>query len=124
MNKKRAFTLIEIVVYCAIFVTFAVSVIESMIWINSKMSLEDSLTETRNDNVYKIYFANIYKRYKMNNQKIESNFRELISSSSVAYPSLKEDKDTGIILNQIQSDVGIEKEKYKVILFDSIDNGV
>ena len=117
MNNKRAFTLIEIVVYCAIFVTFAVSVIESMIWINSKMSLEDSLTEIRSANVYKIYFANIYKRYKINNKKIEDGFKELISSTSTI-------EENGIILNQIQSDVGGEREKYKIILFDSIDNGV
>ncbi len=123
------FTLIEIIIYCAIFVTFAVSTIESMIWINSKMSLQDKLTEIRNNNVYKIYFDNIYKRYKFDNQKIEANFPELISSSSISYPSLKEDGDLGIIFNQteLQNDMAphsepeLNKENYKVTIFDSIN---
>ncbi len=130
--RHAGFTLIEIVIYCAIFVTFAVSAIESMIWVNSKMSLQDKLTETRNNNVYKIYFANVYNRYRFDNQKIETNFPELISSSSINYPSLKEDKDLGIIFNQMDSENKVEidqnlgkeqkidKEKYKVTLFDSI----
>lgn len=129
-KHRKGFTLIEVVVYCAIFVIFAVYAIESMIWINSKMSLQDSLTEIRKNNVYKIYFANTYNRYKMDNPKIKNLFLELISSSSITYPSLKEDKDMGLILNQIKSELesekmtGAWKEKYKVILFDSIDNGV
>lgn len=125
LYKKQipyGFTLIEIVIYCAIFITFAVFVMESMIWINSKMSMEDKLTDIRKDNVYKIYFASIYKRYKMDNVKIETEFKELIASTSKSTPLIKEDRDMGIIFNQMESkfETQIKKEEYKIILFDSI----
>ena len=126
ISQRLGFTLIEIVIYCAIFVMFAVSVIESMIWISSKMSLQERLAEIRNNNVYKIYFANTYKRSKVDNQKIETEFKELISGTNEGLPSLKEDKEMGIILNDIESpatssSMGSKKEGYKVMFFDSID---
>ena len=124
----EGFTIIEIIIYCAIFVTFAVSVIESMIWVNAKMSMQDRLAEVTRNNTYKIYFASIYKRYKMDNPKIEVSFPEMISSSSIIKPELEEDYNLGVVLNQIQSGSvadGVEggflgKEKYKVTFFDSI----
>lgn len=119
LKNKRGFTLIEIIIYCAIFVTFAVVAIESMIWINSKMSLQDRLSEIRNQNIYKIYFANIYKRHRINNSKIENNFKELITSTSSTTPLLKEDEGIGIVLNQTKVQDG-EKNKNTVTLFDSI----
>ena len=50
----------------------------------------------------------------MKNQKIESNFKDMIKISS----TLKQDQDLGIILNQMQATSS--KEKYDVRLFDSI----
>ena len=119
---KQGFTLIEVVIYCTIFTMFAIVAIESMIWINSKLAQQEKLSEVRNQNIYKIYFANIYKRYDLHNQKIETGFRELISSSSISTPVLEEDKKLGIKFNQIQSS-SKQKEKFDVSLFNSIDLG-
>ena len=115
LKNQSAFTLIEVVIYLSIFSLFAVSVIESMIWLNSRVSFWDRVMETRNHNVYKTYFSNVYKRYGMRNPKIENQFSELISSSSIQYPTILEDKSCGIILNQ---------NREGQIFFNSIDNGV
>jgi len=132
-QENKGFTLIEIVIYCAIFVMFAITVIESMIWINSKMSTQDTLVGIRNHNVYKIYFGNTYLRNKIENNKIINQFSELLASTSEATPLIKEDRDLGIILNNFfspaqsigttSSAVGkdLQKEKYNIIFFDSIN---
>ena len=122
-HAPRGFTLIEIVIYCAIFVTFAVFVIESIIWINSKIYFQNKITEIQKDEMYKIYFANIYKRNKIHNQKIENQFGWLIASTSSSSPILKEDRELGIILDQTKItdiDTDTDKDNGNIIFFDSI----
>ncbi|MEI6042547.1 MAG: hypothetical protein WCQ00_03200 [bacterium] len=119
-NFKQGFTLIEIVIYCAVFVTFAVFVIESMIQMNSRLASNDKRTEFRNDNIYNINFANIYRRFRISNQKIENSFSSLVSNTVQSTPELKEDRDIGIKFNKTSSSV-ILKEKYDLVFFDSIE---
>ncbi|MEI6553264.1 MAG: prepilin-type N-terminal cleavage/methylation domain-containing protein [bacterium] len=116
--KNKGFTLIEVIIYCAIFLSFAIISIESMIWLNSRLSLQANAAEDIDESVYKIYFNNIYYRYKINNQKINALFPELTASTSQIYPLIKEDSNLGIILNQLS--LLKEKNDSKITLFDSI----
>ena len=53
-KAKFGFTLIEVIIYCSIFITFAVVAIESMIWISSQLSVQYKRSEIENQNIYKI----------------------------------------------------------------------
>jgi hypothetical protein len=125
-SKYSGFTLIEIIIYCSIFIIFAVVAIESMIWMSGGLSMLDSRSLIDNGNIYKIYYSNMYKRYRINNQKIEDRFSDLIASSSIASSTIKEDIDFGVLLNK--SEVMYlnrnKKEQLDVLFFDSINNGV
>lgn len=123
---STGFTLIEIIIYCAIFVTFAVVAIESMIWISSQLSVQDKRSEIEDQNIYKIYFSNIYKRYKIKSQKIEDDYNYLIASSSVAYPVIKEDTESGVVLDkhEVMYFNRNKRELQDILFFDSVDNGV
>lgn len=118
--KVQGFTLIEIVIYCAIFIMFAIYAIQSLIWINTQMARQINIMGLREHNVYKIHYSNTYKRYKIENEKIRNQFGELVNSSKVVVPTIKEDRNLGIILNQTQFESGVGEEKYDVIFFDSI----
>jgi hypothetical protein len=72
--KNRGFTLIEIVIYCSIFVMFAIVSIQMMIWVGGKLGSAEYESLKIKDNIYKATFSGIYHRYKMTNQKIEDNF--------------------------------------------------
>lgn len=131
MRSNQGFTLIELVIYCAIFVTFAVSVIESIIFINSKMAYKDKMMEIRNYEIYKIYFKNIYKRLGLKNQKIESKFSDILMGVSSTTPTISEDTSLGIILNEHKNIIGTSSlnisskpETYDLLFFNSIDTGV
>ena len=123
---NKGFTLIEVVIYCTIFTIFAVTSIESMIWINSQLSTQARIAEIQNQDIYKIYFSNLYRRTRMSNQKVETLYSTLISSSSRVCPSLLEDCSMNIILNKD----GVAKFNHNkmhqsdLLFFDSIDNGV
>ena len=78
----RGFTLIEIIIYCSIFVVFAIVTIQSVIWLNSSISRQENISNIDKGNIYKVRFNNIYKKYKLNNSKIESKYKELINVST------------------------------------------
>lgn len=120
IKKIQGFTLIEIVIYCAIFIMFAIYAIQSLIWINTQMARQINTMGLREHNVYKIDYSNIYKRYKIENEKIRNQFGELVNLSKAVVPTIKEDRNLGIILNQTQSESGVVEEKYDVIFFDEI----
>lgn len=124
--RSSGFTLIEIIIYCSIFITFAVVAIESMIFINSQLSTQNKRSEITNENIYRVYFSNVYKRYKMKNQKVEDKFNYLIASSSVISPVLKEDIESGVVLDkhELMYFDRNKKEQQDIFFFDSIDNGV
>lgn len=125
-KAKFGFTLIEVIIYCSIFITFAVVAIESMIWISSQLSVQDKRSEIENQNIYKIYFSNIYKRYMIKNQRVEDKYNYLITSSSITYPVIKEDADNGVVLDkhEVMYFNRNKREKQNILFFDSIDNGV
>ena len=114
----EGFTLIEIILYCAIFITFAVVAIESIIWFNNRLTIQANLAHGVDDNIYRLYFATTYKRYKINNPKIEAGFPELISSTTQLLPLLKEDRDLGITFDQTSVQEG--KNEDKVNFIDSV----
>ena len=128
-NNNKGFTLIEIIIYCSIFVIFGVVSIESMIYLNSRMGLQRTKAENVDYDVYKIYFSSMYNRLNFKNPKIEAIFYDLIASSSVIVPELIEDSSLGIILRKdenilIDKKLEMNKIENKVILFDSITSGV
>ncbi len=125
-RQNKGFTLIEVVIYCSIFIIFAVTAIESMIWMSAQLSTQARVAEIQNQDVYKIYFSNLYGRTRMSNQKVETLYSTLISSSSRVCPSLPEDCSMNIILNNDDVAKFNHNKRYQsdLLFFDSIDNGV
>lgn len=107
-KHSRAMTLIEVVIYCAIFSMFAITTIQMIIWLNFKLeTLEGGSFKTSND-LFLLNFTSTYGRLKIHNSIIENSFKYLISSSSI-----NSFNDYGVLINVI------EGGKYK--LFDSIE---
>lgn len=125
-NKHKGFTLIEIIIYCSIFIIFAVVAIQSIIWVNSQLVTFSRLSENINTDIYKMNFSNIYNRYRLNSPRIESDFYYLIASSSKTQPIIIEDSKMNIILNKNSARFFNHKkeEKIDILFFNSIDNGV
>jgi uncharacterized protein (UPF0333 family) len=125
-RQNKGFTLIEVVIYCSIFIIFAVTTIESMIWIGAQLSTQANVAEIQEQDIYKIYFSNIYRRTRMNNQKVETLYSTLISSSSRVCLDVTEDCKMNIILNSDIVTKFNHKNRYQsdLLFFDSIDNGV
>ena len=82
-NFKKGFTLIEVIIYCSIFVVFAIVSIQMMIWIGGKLGSAEYVSIKIKENIYKATFSGIYHRYKMSNQKVEDAFGYLLSSSTI-----------------------------------------
>ena len=81
-NKAKGFTLIELVMYCSIFVVFAVYSIQMMIWIGGRLTVLNYHSEKIKDEVYRALFSSYYYRYRIDNKKIRDDFGSLISSST------------------------------------------
>ncbi len=115
LYNRRAFTLIEIVIYCAIFLTFAVTTIQMMIWLNFKLQTLERTSLKNNEDLFLINFSSTYSRLRLKSDVIERDFKRLIASSSVESVN-----SYGVKLNKIQNieNWGGKNKIYEV--FDSI----
>lgn len=115
LYNRKAFTLIEIVIYCAIFLTFAVATIQMMIWLNFKLQTLERTSLKNNEDLFLINFSGTYSRLRLKSNVIERDFKRLIASSSVESVN-----SYGVKLNKIQNieNWGGKNKIYEV--FDSI----
>lgn len=109
---SKGLTLIEVIIYCSIFILFAIYAIQSLIWIGNKIYTEERVLENVESDVYNIYFSNIYKRYKYYNYNIETKYGYLISSTTVGI------LNDGIYFNE--TNYKVKNKDYNIKFFDSI----
>ena len=83
--NRSGFTILELIVYCAIFSIVIGSILQSIIWINSRMLQDDYLFRKRNIDIYDMYFANTYSRYKIVNSKIVNILPSIMNNKNLIY---------------------------------------